>query len=99
MVVYSNHASATDLAVVNAGLADAGPFRVSVQLGSATYYFSMPGLAAGAALPIGFSPPKNGNAVGIITVTVDCDITIEAKNGAVSESDETDNVATFNFIG
>ena len=91
-VEHSNHASATELTIVNAGLADAGAFHVRIVLdGSATYYVGLAGLAAGASMPVQIPAAKDGKPYAI-TISIDCD-------NEVTESDETDNLASFNFIG
>ena len=85
----TNHSGA--LAIVNAGLADAGAFHVRIVLDNgATYYVGLAGLAAGAQMPIQIPAAKDGKPFSF-TVEVDCD-------KEVTESDESDNVATLHWI-
>ena len=79
------------LAIVNAGLADAGAFHVRIQLDSgATYYVGLAGLAAGAVMPVQIPAAKDGKPFSF-TISVDCD-------NQVTESDETDNFDAVHFV-
>ena len=85
----SNHSGS--LAIVNAGLADAGAFHVRIVLDSgATYYVGLAGLAAGAQLPIQIPAAKDGKPFSF-TIAVDCD-------NEVTESDEVDNAASLHYV-
>jgi hypothetical protein len=92
MVQDANHASVTSLAIVNAGLLPSGPFHVRIQLDNgATYYVGLPGLAAGDVQGVQMPIAKDGKPYSF-TISVDCD-------HEVTESDESDNLATVRFIG
>jgi subtilase family serine protease len=75
-----------DLQILNTGLAAAGQFHVTIKINSASYSITVPGLAAGAALPIHLSDKSSS-----ITVTVD-DLDV------VPESNEDDNKVTLHVI-
>jgi hypothetical protein len=91
MVQSGVQAAATSLAIVNAGLADAGAFHVRIVLdGGATYYVGLAGLAAGAEMPIQIPAASDGKPFSF-TISVDCD-------NEVTESDEGDNSTTLHFV-
>ena len=80
----------TGVTIRNAGLTDAGPFDVRLTRGtSEPDRFEVPGLAAGATRRVSFNDCLR---LQERTVTVDVD-------GAVDESDETNNAATFRCPG
>jgi hypothetical protein len=102
-VERSYHASATEFAIVNNGLADAGAFNVHIELSTgAVYNVTLAGLAAGAVMPVQIPAAQDGKPFGI---TIDVDYVLDAatsqavSGGQVVESDESDNEISFQFIG
>ena len=92
MVDHSTHASATSIAIVNAGSVATGTFHIRIERDGVVYSFAYAGgLAAGQVLGLQLPPTLDGKPCSI-SIALDSD-------NEVPESDETDNVEVFNVVG